>query len=155
MKPDYSGVMPVKHEPLNYQCPFCRISNGAEAECIVANDLFCYAVISLGQKPGNPVSVLVASHQHYENLYEVPDAPLAATALMAKRVAVAMRQVLGCEGITVAQHNESAGGQDVWHYHVHLHPRHEGDGFAEAKWMNMPLEERARYATRIRAALDS
>jgi len=121
----------------------------------VANDSLCYAVISLGQKPGNPVSVLVVPHLHHENLYALPDAPLAATAVMVKRVAVAMRQVLGCEGITVAQHNEPAGGQDVWHYHVHLHPRHVGDGFAEAKWINMPLDERARYAAQLRAALAS
>lgn len=31
--------------------------------------------------------------------------------------------------MTVRQHNEPAGSQDVWHYHLHVIPRYSGDGF--------------------------
>ena len=38
-----------------------------------------------------------------------------------------MKTAFGCPGVSTRQHNEPAGNQDVWHYHVHVFPRWHGD----------------------------
>jgi histidine triad (HIT) family protein len=35
---------------------------------------------------------------------------------------------LGCDGVTITQSNGRAAGQTVFHYHVHVIPRFDGDG---------------------------
>ena len=70
-----------------------------------------------------------------------------------QRLAIALKTALGCDGISTRQHNEPAGNQDVWHYHVHVVSRFEADGFYAARGVVMPIQERAAYAERIRAAL--
>ena len=52
------------------------------------------------------------------------------------------------------QANGKAAGQTVFHYHVHLVPRHDGDGMA-LSWpvKNPPREKLEEYAAKIRAAL--
>ena len=73
----------------------------------------------------------------------------------AARVARALRSSYGCDGTSTRQHNEPGGGQDVWHFHVHVFPRHDGDdlygGDADVRWT--APEERAPYAARLRSAL--
>ena len=67
-----------------------------------------------------------------------------------------MRASYDCAGISTRQHNEPAGGQDVWHLHVHVFPRHVDDRLYERHretcWA--PPEEREPYADRLAAALD-
>ena len=46
-----------------------------------------------------------------------------------QRVAIAMKAAFKCEGVSTRQHNESAGNQDMWHYHVHVTPRFKDDDF--------------------------
>ena len=60
------------------------------------------------------------------NVLDADDAVLAAVARTVRRVANAAIRAFGADGITVQQFNESAGGQVVFHYHVHVIPRHEG-----------------------------
>jgi diadenosine tetraphosphate (Ap4A) HIT family hydrolase len=43
---------------------------------------------------------------------------------------IAMRHTYGCDGISTRQHNEPAGYQDVWHFHLHVFPRYHGDVLA-------------------------
>ena len=72
---------------------------------------------------------------------------------LVQRVAVAMRAAYACDGISVRQHNEPAGGQDVWHLHVHVFPRYDGDRLyernLEARWV--ATDERAGYARALAA----
>ena len=90
-----------------------------------------------------------------ENLYDVPPAVGAALWELTRRVAVALRRTSNCSGTSTRQHNEPAGGQDVWHLHVHVFPRHEGDGLYElhnqARWVTP--DERRPYADALREAL--
>ena len=53
---------------------------------------------------------------------------LAAVAATTQRVARAIKATLACDGINVTQSNGVAAGQEVFHYHVHLIPRWQGDG---------------------------
>ena len=77
----------------------------------------------------------------------------AASPTWCRRVAVAIRTGYPCDGVTVRQNNEPAGGQDVWHLHTHVIPRYIGDG----KYLGVPVRaddcDRARYAARLRELL--
>src|SRR5258708_4318427 len=60
------------------------------------------------------------------NLLDVAPADLAHVMQVAQRIARAQMKVFDADGITMQQFNESAGGQVVFHLHVHVIPRHEG-----------------------------
>jgi histidine triad (HIT) family protein len=66
-----------------------------------------------------------------------------------------MRAAYGCEGTSIRQHNEPAGGQDVWHLHVHVLPRHDGDRLYERhrEGAYAGPDARAEYADRLAAEL--
>lgn len=60
------------------------------------------------------------------NLFDVSPADLAAVMTTVQKLARAARSALGADGISIQQFNESAGGQVVFHLHVHVLPRWEG-----------------------------
>jgi histidine triad (HIT) family protein len=62
------------------------------------------------------------------NLYELDEVSLVAVAKTTQRVAQAMRDALNPDGLNIIQNNGAAAGQTVFHYHVHLIPRWDGDG---------------------------
>jgi histidine triad (HIT) family protein len=134
------------------ECVFCRIVAGQIPATIVHEDDQTLAFMDLGQV--NPGHVLVAVKKHAENLYALDDAQAGAVLRAAARVARAIRDAFQPEGLSVYQANGSAAGQTVLHYHVHLVPRHAGDGMA-LSWpvKNPPREKLEAYAARIRQSL--
>lgn len=60
------------------------------------------------------------------NLLDATDAQLASVMATVRKVANAAKTALGADGITIQQFNEAAGGQEVFHLHFHILPRHEG-----------------------------
>jgi histidine triad (HIT) family protein len=102
----------------------------------------------------NPGHVLVALKKHAENLFALEDAQAGAVFRSAARVARAIRGAFEPQGLSVYQANGAAAGQTVFHLHIHLVPRYEGDGMA-LTWpvKNPPREKLAEYAEKIRAKL--
>ncbi len=133
-------------------CVFCRIVARQIPATVVHEDEHTLAFMDLGQV--NPGHVLVALKPHAENLYALDDAQAAAVLQAAAKVARAIRDAFSPAGLSVYQANGQAAGQTVFHYHVHLVPRHEGDGMA-LSWpvKNPPREKLEDYAARIRASL--
>jgi histidine triad (HIT) family protein len=133
-------------------CVFCRIVARQIPATVVHEDDQTLAFMDLGQV--NPGHVLVAVKKHAENLYALDDAQAGAVLRAAARVARAIRDAFQPEGLSVYQANGSAAGQTVLHYHVHLVPRHAGDGMA-LSWpvKNPPREKLEAYAARIRQSL--
>ncbi len=66
-----------------------------------------------------------------------------------------MKEGYGCEGTSFRQHNEPAGYQDVWHYHLHVFPRWKDDelypNYKNHKFV--PKEERWLQADKLRGLL--
>ena len=116
------------HKPAGYRCPFCAIADGAESEFTAWRDEHVLVQIALHWNPANPGKALVIPLAHIENIYTLPDELAGRIAHMVRRVAVAIRTGYPCDGVTVRQNNEPAGGQDVWHLHTHVIPRYLGDG---------------------------
>lgn len=150
--------MTYSHEPSGYNCPFCRLARGEEdainsARFVVCADDATLAFVAPKWWARNPGHVLVVPRAHHENIYTIPNDALARVYAMAKSVATAMREAYPCAGTSLRQHNEPAGNQDVWHFHVHVFPRHEGDalytGHDETRWV--AAAERIPYVDRLRA----
>jgi histidine triad (HIT) family protein len=133
-------------------CVFCRIVARQIPATVVHEDEHTLAFMDLGQV--NPGHVLVAVKRHAENLYALDDAQAGAVLRAAARVARAIRDAFAPQGLSVYQANGKVAGQTVFHYHVHLVPRHEGDGMA-LTWpvKNPPREKLEDYAAKIRASL--
>lgn len=134
------------------ECLFCRIVARQIPATVVHEDEHTLAFMDLGQV--NPGHVLVAVKKHAENLYALDDAQAGAVLRAAARVARAIRDAFAPAGLSVYQANGKAAGQTVFHYHVHLVPRHDGDGMA-LTWpvKNPPRERLEAYAAKIKAAL--
>jgi histidine triad (HIT) family protein len=145
------------HEPQGYVCPFCAFLNGREDDYnsqqdIVYQNAHTTAFIAPKWWVNNPGHVLVIPNKHYENIYSIPDNQIAEVYKTAKQIAIALRKTYDCQGTSTRQHNEPAGNQDVWHFHVHVYPRydedhlyrnHDNKGFVDAK-------ARAPYAKKLK-----
>lgn len=133
-------------------CVFCKIIAGQIPSTRVFEDEHTLAFMDIGQV--NPGHVLVTVKKHAANLFELDAEQAAAAARAGHRVAQAIRAAFAPEGLSVYQANGKAAGQTVYHYHVHLLPRHAGDGM-ELTWpvKNPPRETLADYAEKIKAAL--
>lgn len=130
------------HEPKGYHCPFCRImADDAHSEILITTE-HAACLESIEGHEGSGPSFLIVSKQHFENLYEIPDVVLADCMSLAKRVAVQMRQRFAIDGVTVWQHNEPAGNQDVWHFHIHVKGRKEGVRLAPSAFKRLTGEQR-------------
>ena len=129
-------------------CVFCKIVAGQIPSIRVYEDDDVLAFMDIGQV--NPGHVLVAVKRHAENLYALEETQAAAVGRASARVARAIRDAFGPAGLSVYQANGKPAGQTVFHYHVHLVPRHEADGML-LTWpvKNPPREKLQEYAARI------
>ena len=150
------------HEPPGYKCPFCEIVSGIERKNnsqndIVHQDSLITAFISPRWWPRNPGHVLIVANEHYENIYDLPSRYASRIHDVARDVAIAFKQTYNCDGVSTRQHNEPEGGQDVWHYHLHVFPRYKDDNLYQSTPSQefMPADKRSIYAQRIREYLSS
>jgi histidine triad (HIT) family protein len=149
----------LSHEPDDYLCPFCALAGGGEdprginrEHDVVRRDELATAFVSPRWWPRNHGHVLVVPNAHHENIYELPARYGHAVHDLVREVAIAIRHTYGCDGTSVRQHNEPAGNQDVWHYHVHVFPRYAGDDlyFTRPQQDFAAAGERRFYADRLR-----
>ena len=92
-------------------------------------------------------------NEHVENMYGVRPELAGDIHDTARRIALALRRAYGCEGISTRQHNEPAGCQEVWHYHLHVFPRYVGDDLYGSRWRDTSPAERVRHGRLVREAL--
>lgn len=87
------------------------------------------------------------------NILDASDAQLAAVMATVKKVANAAKLAFDAEGITLQQFSEAAGGQEVFHLHFHIHPRHAGVPMRAPGQMG-DMDAIQAHAQQISAALD-
>lgn len=108
-------------------CVFCRIIGGDETVSIIHEDEEVIAFLDI--QPLHPGHVLVVPKKHYKDLFYVPEALAARTFATARRILPGLRKVTGCRAVNLFSPNGAAGGQDVFHFHLHLIPVPEGTPF--------------------------
>ena len=133
-------------------CVFCRLVAGEIPAERVYEDAQTVAFMDLGQV--NPGHVLVAVKRHARDLLALTPDEAAAAMRTAHRVATAVQSAYTPSGLTVLQANGHDGGQTVFHFHLHVVPRHAGDGI-ELSWprKDPPRERLQEYAEPLRRAI--
>ena len=125
------------HSP---DCIFCKIVQGAIPSARVYEDELTLAFMDVG--PVNPGHVLVATKRHAASLFDLTAEEAAAVMVTAQRVAASVRRAFDAPGLTLLQANGKEGWQTVFHFHLHVVPRHADDGIA----LVWPRQEPAREA---------
>ena len=111
------------------------------------------ALAFLDIMPRAPGHTLVIPKNPARNILDIDADDLGHVAGIAQRIARAGMKAFAADGITVQQFNETAGGQVVFHLHVHVIPRHDGVALRPAATYKASNEELAAAAEKIRAAL--
>lgn len=146
------------HQPQNYICPLCQIAKaqetkqGSQEESVILRDKFLTVFIAGRWWKTNPGHVIIIPNQHIENIYDMPEEIGHKIFDMSKKVAIAFKQTYNCDGTSTRQHNEPAGNQDVFHFHLHVFPRYKGDNLyvnhEDTYWPT--IEEKKPYAEKLK-----
>jgi histidine triad (HIT) family protein len=131
---------------------FTRIVAGSIPAVKIYEDAETFAFMDIA--PATRGHTLVICKAEHADLFSIPPETLAAVHATVQRVALAIRAALAPDGLNIVQNNGGAAGQSVFHYHVHLIPRWEGDR-ALPLWAPGKAEpaELQALAEEIRAAL--
>ena len=130
---------------------FARILRGELPAHRVYEDDKALAFLDI--MPRAPGHTLIIPKNPARNLLDVAPADLAHVAQVSQRIARAGMKAFAADGITVQQFNESAGGQVVFHLHVHVMPRFEGVALRPHTGAMEKNEVLASNAEKIREAL--
>lgn len=152
------------HAQTNYKCPICLGISGIESDVtllkqgdLVYKDETTSVFINsffIGKNEGH---LIVVPNSHYEHIYDIPPDVLHNVMDTVKKLAEVMKEAYQCEGITLLQNNEPAGGQHAFHFHLHIFPRYTDDKIYD-HMMNKRLatpEERKKFAEKIKRYIKS
>jgi len=106
-------------------CLFCKIIEGSVPSRKVFENDDCYAFLDIF--PAAKGHTLVIPKKHFTDIHEADAQSYALVAAAAKEVADLLHAKLGSDGTTIFQMNREAGWQTVFHLHMHVIPRWEGD----------------------------
>ena len=104
-------------------CIFCKIIAGEiPSNTIYENDEF---KVILDLAPAAKGHALILPKEHYADIYEIDEEVAGKAMKLAKKLAIHMTEVLGCDGFNILQNNHEVAGQTVFHFHMHLIPRYK------------------------------
>ena len=96
-------------------CLFCKIAAGEIPSATLYEDEDFRVILDLG--PASKGHALILPKEHYRNLYDIDEDVAAKAMVLAKKMAVKMKDALGCDGFNIVQNNEEPAGQTVFHFH--------------------------------------
>ena len=132
-------------------CIFCKIVRGeASAHRVSENER---SLVFMDISPVTDGHTLVIPKAHSANLLDAEEADLESVIAHSRKVAHAIREVFGPDGIGVFQLNGAAAGQTVFHYHMHLIPRMRGDTLQVHSRTPGDPDRLAETARRLAAAM--
>jgi histidine triad (HIT) family protein len=106
-------------------CLFCRIVAGEIPATIVASDERTVSFMDIN--PATRGHALVVPRAHARDLLEIDPADLAAVAQAGQRLATVAKATLEADGINLINSCGATAWQTVFHFHLHVIPRYEGD----------------------------
>ena len=130
---------------------FAKILRG-ELPCYkIYEDDKAFACLDIMPRAPGPTRVLPKAPAR--NILDVAPDDLAHVMKVAQKIARVSMQAFGAEGVTIQQFNESAGGQVVFHLHVHVIPRRKGVPLKPPASVKEAPDVLAEHAKRLAAAL--
>lgn len=106
-------------------CVFCSILAGDMPGEVVQEDEHTVAFMDIN--PWTRGHAVVIPRRHSRNLFDIDDEDLWRTTMAARRLALTMRERLGCDGINLLNAAEPVAWQTIWHFHLHVIPRYVDD----------------------------
>ena len=106
-------------------CIFCKIAAGDIPSATLYEDEDFRVILDLG--PASKGHALILPKAHYANIYEITDELAGKAMVLAKKMAGVLTEALQCDGFNLVQNNGEPAGQTVFHFHMHLIPRYQGD----------------------------
>ena len=106
-------------------CLFCKIVAGEIPATIIAEDERTIAFMDIS--PATRGHALVIPRAHARDVHEIPTADLEAVAAAAQGVAARAIEQLGAAGVNLLNSSGAAAWQTVFHFHMHVIPRYDGD----------------------------
>ena len=106
-------------------CIFCKLANGDIPTATVYEDEYLRAIMDAA--PANKGHIIILPKSHAADIYELNDEYVSRAFVLAKKLAVALKKLTGCDGVNILQNNGGAAGQTVFHFHVHVIPRFKDD----------------------------
>jgi len=130
------------------ECLFCRIVAGELPATKIDEDERTLTFLDIN--PATRGHALVVPKAHAADLLAVGDDDLAACARTAKRIAARQRERLGALGVNLINSSGAAAWQTVFHFHVHVIPRYDGDPL-RLPWAPSPadMDEIARTGAEL------
>ena len=107
-------------------CLFCKIIAKEIPAEVVYEDGTVIAILDI--TPVNPGHVLVLPKKHVRNIFDIEPEDWKEVMERVRLLSPAVREASAAEGINIHVNNEPAAGQIIFHSHVHIIPRYEGDG---------------------------
>jgi len=130
---------------------FAKILRGELPSYKVYEDDKAFAFLDI--MPRAPGHTLVLPKAPARNILDVAPEDLAHVMKVAQTIAKVSVDVFGADGVTIQQFNESAGGQVVFHLHVHVIPRKDGITLKPPASVKEAPEVLAEQAKQLAAAL--
>lgn len=106
-------------------CIFCLLANGDIPTMSLYEDEDFNVIFDAA--PATVGHCLILPKQHYKNIFEIDEETQAKAFKLAKKLAPVLVDVFDADGINILQNNNEAAGQTVFHYHIHLIPRYQGE----------------------------
>jgi histidine triad (HIT) family protein len=106
-------------------CLFCKIAAGEVSATRVDEDERTIAFMDIN--PATRGHLLVIPREHSDDLHEIDPHDLHACSDAAKRLATRVRDRLGADGVNLLNSTGPAAWQTVFHFHIHVIPRYDGD----------------------------
>lgn len=130
-------------------CIFCKIVNGEIGSQTVYEDEYFKAIMDIS--PSAMGHVIILSKNHAEDIFEMTEEDLSRGLIVARKVARAVKDATGCDGVNILQNNGKAANQTVFHYHIHVIPRFNDDTI-KIKWepLTVDMDEISVMAEKIR-----
>jgi len=130
-------------------CVFCKIAQKQVPSSLVYEDDKTVAFLDI--RPLNEGHTLVIPKEHYVNIFDIPQELLCYIHEVTKRVAKTVEKATHADGISIIQQNGEAAGQEIFHLHVHVIPRFEGQKLPRLSELSeADREQLSRTAEKIR-----
>lgn len=105
-------------------CIFCKIVQKQATSSIIYEDEA--VMVFLDIRPLNLGHTLIIPKAHFVDIFDIPPELMSRIHRVSKQIAFAVKKATKADGISIIQQNGKAAGQDIFHLHVHVIPRFEG-----------------------------
>lgn len=138
---------------MDNDCIFCKIANGEIPSSTIYEDDMFRVILDLS--PATKGHALIIPKNHMANIFEMDESTAGKAFVLASRIAKAMKEALHCDGLNIVQNNGEIAGQTVFHFHMNIIPRYEGDN-QNINWVpgTSEADERNAVAEQIKIALN-